>query len=488
MPARSAAESVAERNVWRIRGGVPLCGEVRAAGAKNAALPIAAAALLADGPVRLAGIPSVADVAALSADLRSLGCDVHACDGELRIQTIDESTVCAEPNMMRRTRASFCVLGPLLARRGRAVTPLPGGCRIGPRPVDLHLRGLESLGAELRIVRGCVVANARRLRGAKIDMSGPMGPTVTGTANVLCAATLARGRTLLHGAAQEPEIIDLGRFLLSLGARIDGLGTSTIEVQGVEGLVQRRGATYCVMPDRIETATWLIAAAITGGQLTVTGAAPDQLAAIVAHLQSAGADVACGPDWIRITARRPLCGVDYTAGPYPGLPTDVQPLWAALMTQAVGTAEIQDRVFPSRFGYLDELAKLGAHYVLDRHGVAILGCQELQGASVTARDLRGGAALLLAALAAEGETILYGTRHLARGYCEWPQRLAALGGQISAEVQAAVCSSQVPSALGTPCDSVSGVKIGNSRRLGRSPNSNVAAAIDTRKAAGCRAD
>lgn len=417
---------------WRIRGGVPLQGEIQVAGAKNAALPIMAASLLADGPVCLTGIPDVADVDTLALVLRSVGCAVETHEEELQLCVEDDAAVSADPRMVRRMRASFCVLGPLLARRGRAVAPLPGGCRIGPRPVDIHLRGLQALGADLRIERGCVVAEARRLRGAIIDMTGPLGPTVTGTANVLSAAVLAHGVTVLHGASREPEIVDLGRFLISLGANIAGLGTSTIEVQGVPQLTQPPGLAYRVIPDRIEAATWLLAAAITRGEIIVAGAVPEHLGAVIERLRDAGADVDCGADWIRLASPRGLSSMDFTAAPYPATPTDVQPLWAALMTQASGGALIRDCVFPSRFGYLDELARLGAHFVLDRQGVTLLGPRPLSGCEVRASDLRGGAALLLAALAAEGETVLHGTHHLARGYGHWPLRLASLGAHVTA--------------------------------------------------------
>lgn len=423
------SQSAAERDVWTIHGGVPLCGEVRVSGAKNAALPIMAAALLADGPVRLGGVPEVVDVQLLAGVLRSVGCRFDFARDKACIAVEDASAVRASPTLVRRMRASFCVLGPLLARRGHAVVPLPGGCRIGPRPVDIHLRGLAALGASWRIEQGCVVATARRLRGAVVQLSGPLGPTVTGTANVLCAATLAHGTTTLLGAAREPEIVDLGRFLASLGARIDGLGTSTIEVHGVDRLEQSPNDLHQVIPDRIEAATWLMAAAITGGTITLAGAAPRPMSAVLERLRLAGAEVACGDDWIRLSRSRPLQNVDYSAEPYPGLPTDVQPLWATLMTQAAGVSQMRDRVFPQRFGYLDELAKLGAHYALDRHGATILGPRRLRGATVTATDLRGGAALLLGALAADGRTILHGTRHLARGYSGLAERLQSLAFQ-----------------------------------------------------------
>lgn len=430
MPA-IALEARRSASAWRIRGGVPLDGVVTVSGAKNAALPILAASLLADGPVCLDRIPAVADVTTLVAVLQSVGSQVTRARDRLTACVVDPDAACASLRLVRRMRASFCVLGPLLARRGRATVALPGGCRIGPRPVDIHLRGLAALGADLRLVRGAVVAEARRLNGSRIDLAGPYGPSVTGTANVLCAATLARGGSLLTGAAQEPEIVDLGQFLISLGARIDGLGTPRLEVQGVERLVQPVDQAYRVIPDRIEAATWLIAAAITGGRIAVRGAAPADLSAVCHHLRQAGVQIDAAADGVIATAPDSLRAIDYTARPYPGLPTDVQPLWAALMTQARGASRLGDEVFPSRFGYLDELARLGANFAMGSGGCTVWGGRPLTGAAVTATDLRGGAALLLAGLAAIGETTLAGTRHLARGYTDLAEKLQRLGARIS---------------------------------------------------------
>ena len=271
-----------------ITGGVPLQGTVPVSGAKNAALPMMAAAILADAPLELLGVPHLTDVRTMGRLLRQLGVDVARHGDRLVLTPVDSRVVRARYALVRRMRAGFCVLGPLLARRGRAVVPLPGGCRLGDRPVDLHLRGLAALGADLRLDRGCIVATARQLRGATIDLCGPRGPTVTGTANVLGAAVLARGRTVIRGAAREPEIVDLGRMLNSLGARIGGLGTPVIEIEGVQRL---GGGCHRIIPDRIEAATLMLAAAITGGAVSVVGLVPDHLQTLLAKLEASGISI-----------------------------------------------------------------------------------------------------------------------------------------------------------------------------------------------------
>src|SRR5580658_1387743 len=285
-------------DLLRIRGGIPLAGTVAASGSKNAALPILAASILASEPVTLEHVPHLADVDTLSLVLGYLGVEVkRRPDDSLHIATVAPQRIFADYELVQQMRASFCVLGPLLARRGRAVVPLPGGCQIGERPIDLHLHGLAALGADLRIQQGHVVGRAAQLRGTRIHMAGPHGPTVTGTANVLCAATLARGRTIITGAATEPEIVDLGNFLNRMGARISGLGTSTLEILGVERLA---GGSYSIIPDRIETATLLVAAAITGGSVEVTGVAPEHLAAVLAELDRAGVAIETETDTVRV--------------------------------------------------------------------------------------------------------------------------------------------------------------------------------------------
>lgn len=412
----------------RIFGPAPLSGVVRASGSKNAALPMMAAAILASEPVRLSGVPRLRDVETLSLVLGRLGVQtVTEPGGTLRLETVDPAPIQADYELVRRMRASFCVLGPLVARRGKAVVPLPGGCAIGPRPVDLHLAGLAALGAELRIEHGYVVARAKRLIGARIALTGPRGPTVTGTANVLAAAVLAQGETLLTGAAIEPEIVDLGRFLIALGARIDGLGTPTLRVRGVD---QLGGATYRIIPDRIEAATLLLAAAISGGSVTVAGVVPEHLYAVLEKLAESGFGVSAGGDRVTLIGGGRPRPVDITARPYPGVPSDVQAQWTALLALARGRSTIRDQVFTTRFLHVAELNRLGARIELSDSTAEVHGVARLTGAPVTASDLRASAALVLAGLAAEGETLVYDAHHLDRGYQRLDEKLNQLGARI----------------------------------------------------------
>jgi UDP-N-acetylglucosamine 1-carboxyvinyltransferase len=421
-----------------IIGGTALHGTVRASGSKNAALPIMAAAILAAEPVRLQGVPRLADVRTQAQLLRCLGMRVTVENGmtdgadapagsTLLLETIDPAPVRAKEGLVRRMRAGFCVLGPLLARRGHAIVPLPGGCNIGVRPVDLHLKGLAALGADIRLDHGYVVASARRLSGADIDLSGPCGPTVTGTANVMSAAVLARGTTTIRAAAVEPEIVDLGRFLVAMGARIEGLGTSTIRIEGVE---QLGGASHRLIPDRIEAATLLIAAVITHGSATVVGVTPEHFDAVLAKLRAAGAEIEVGPDRVSIAAPRRLRAVDIVAEPYPGIPTDLQAQWTALAAVSEGVTRIEDRVFPSRFLHAAELNRLGAAIVVGQGRATVTGIDRLSGARVAACDLRASAALLLAGLAADGRTTVEHIHHLDRGYQHLDKKLRQLGAQI----------------------------------------------------------
>ncbi len=415
-------------DVFRITGGTPLHGTVRASGSKNAALPMMAASILADGPVRLERVPRVTDVDMLSRVLRRLGMDVAwTADDRLLLKTVDPTLVHAHYDLVRRMRASFCVLGPLLARRGRAVVSLPGGCDIGDRPVDLHLKGLAALGAQLRLERGYVLGRARRLVGTKIHLSGPRGPTVTGTANVLSAAVLAKGESTITGAAVEPEIVDLGSFLGSMGARISGLGTSTLRISGVD---QLGSTTYRVIPDRIEVATLLLAAAITRGRATVTGVVPEHLAAVLEMLRAAGSQIEVGADCVTLTAGGPPRPIDITAQPYPGIPTDVQAQFTALAALAPGRSTVGDVVFPNRFMHVAELNRLGARIRRCGSTAIVTGVGHLSGATVTACDLRASAALVLAGLAAEGQTIVRRIQQLDRGYQRLDRKLNRLGAQI----------------------------------------------------------
>jgi UDP-N-acetylglucosamine 1-carboxyvinyltransferase len=435
-------------DVLHITGGVPLSGRVKAGGSKNAALPILAASILADGPVVLDGVPEVVDVHTLALLLGHLGVEVkRGPDGATRIETVDPEPTRADYELVRRMRASFCVLGPLVARRGRAVVSLPGGCAIGTRPVDLHLAGLAALGAQVRVEHGYVIVEARRLRGAEIELRGPRGPSVTGTANVLSAATVARGTTILRGAAREPEIVDLGNFLIACGAHIDGLGSDTLEVRGVERLA---GTSHRVIPDRIETATLLLAAAITRGSATVEAARADHLAAVLDTIAETGATVGCdaGAIWVRAPERpRPL-GI--VAEPYPGLPTDLQAQFMALATLGDGTSTIADRVFPDRFMHVAELNRLGARIERDGAAATVRGVARLSGAAVMASDLRASAALVLAGLAAGRKTTVRRIYHLDRGYERLECKLAALGARIERRTDSSAARSA--DALAAPAE------------------------------------
>ena len=413
---------------FTITGGARLRGSVRASGSKNAALPMMAASILADEPTCLEGVPRLADVHTLAMVLEELGVNTQWLPGgALRLETVDPRPVRAGYDLVRRMRASFCVLGPLLARRGRAVVSLPGGCAIGDRPVDLHLAGLAALGAELRIEHGYVVARAGRLRGAPVHLLGPRGPTVTGTANVLSAAVLAEGETTITGAAVEPEIVDLGNLLRAMGARIDGLGTSRLRVTGVD---QLGGAVHRIIPDRIEAATLLLAAAVTRGSATVAGVVPEHLAGVLEGLRAAGFRVEVAGDRVTLTAEGPPRPVDITALPYPGVPSDIQAQWTALLSLARGRSTVCDRVFAGRFVHVAELNRLGARIEHRDATAVVTGVDRLAGAEVTASDLRASAALVLAGLAAEGRTTIHQIEHLDRGYERLDEKLNRLGAEV----------------------------------------------------------
>jgi UDP-N-acetylglucosamine 1-carboxyvinyltransferase len=413
---------------FRIQGGRSLRGTVAISGAKNAALPIMAAAILADGPVRLQSVPQLTDVDTLARLLRRLGVEVSPqTGGELKLVVGDHAPTIAGARLVHRMRASFCVLGPLVARRGRATVALPGGCRIGSRPVDLHLMGLSGLGADVRIERGYVVARARRLRGADIDLTTAPAPTVTGTANLLCAATLARGKTVIRGAAREPEIVDLGRFLNALGADITGLGTSVLEIHGVE---QLGTAHHALIPDRIEAGTLLLAAAITGGDVTVAGIDANPLESLLDVCDAMGCDVRSGAGWVALRRHCRLKAIDVVATAYPGLPTDLQAQVMAVLCLAEGRSFVRDQVFPERFRHVDQLRRFAATIRRISGGAVIDGVPQFAAADCKASDLRASAALVLAGLAGRGETMIRGIEHLDRGYERFELKLARLGAAI----------------------------------------------------------
>lgn len=410
-----------------VTGGVPLQGEVRISGAKNAVLPILCATLLADGPVAIGNVPHLHDVVTTTRLLTGLGATVtHDADGSH--VTVDPRTVnghVAPYELVRTMRASVLVLGPLLAKHGAAEVSLPGGCAIGSRPVDLHIAALEALGAEIVVEHGFIKAQADRLRGGKVVFDTV---SVGATENVLMAATLAAGTTVIDNAAREPEIVDLADCLVAMGADIEGAGSARIVVRGVERL---QGGRHDVIADRIETGTFLVAAAMTGGTVTATHARPETLEAVLAKLVEAGATIDVDGDRIRVDmqGRRPRA-VDITTEPHPGFPTDMQAQFMAMNCIAEGTGSIDERIFENRFMHVNELMRLGAEIHIDGHRATMTGVERLTGAPVMATDLRASASLVLAGLVAEGETVIDRIYHLDRGYEHIERKLSALGARI----------------------------------------------------------
>jgi UDP-N-acetylglucosamine 1-carboxyvinyltransferase len=415
-------------DMFVIRGGKPLEGTVAVGGAKNSALPLMAAALAAEGETILHGVPRLVDVDTLAILLETLGVRVKRLDaGELSLCVASESGHVADYELVRRMRASFCVLGPLLAKRGRACVSLPGGCNIGDRPIDLHLKGLRALGAEIKIERGYVVARAPRLRGAHLFLGGPFGSTVTGTCNVMVAAALAEGATTIEAAACEPEVVDLGNLLNSMGARIAGLGTPFLRIEGVATL---HGVQHTVIPDRIEGATLMIAAAITRGHVTLTNARADHLTAVIEKLREIGIRIVTGDDTVEVSVAGELRPVDCIALPYPGFPTDIQAQLTALLTTVPGMSVMTEKVFPDRFMHAAELVRMGARIRREGNSAIVSGVDSLSGACVMASDLRASAALVLAGLAAAGRTVVRRIYHLDRGYESLESKLGRLGAEI----------------------------------------------------------
>jgi len=411
-----------------VDGGQPLAGRVAVSGSKNAALPIMAACLLADEPVTLQNVPHLVDVITLGNVLSSLGMHVErTADGSLQLESADTSLYVADYELVRRMRASICVLGPLLAKRKRACVSLPGGCNIGDRPVDLHLKGLRSLGADIRIEHGYVIAEAEQLKGTDLYLGGAFGSTVTGTCNVMSAAVLARGTTRIEAAACEPEVVDLGNFLNSLGARITGLGTPFITVEGVESL---SGGGYTVTEDRIEAATLMIAAGLTRSVIELEHAPISGMTAVVETLRQIGLRIFREDRLTVVDGTGERTSTDLVALPYPGIPTDVQAQLMALLAVTPGMSVVTDRVFPDRFMHAAELARMGARIRREGPTAVIQGVERLSGANVMASDLRASAALVLAALAAEGDSVIRRIYHLDRGYDSLERKLNALGGRV----------------------------------------------------------
>ena len=410
----------------QITGGVPLEGEVRISGAKNATLPILAAGLLASEPVTICNVPHLKDVTTTIELLGRMGVSVTIAEG-LRIE-VDASTLreCFAPyDLVKTMRASILVLGPLVARFGRADVSLPGGCAIGARPVNIHVAGLQAMGADIQIEGGYIRARAGRLKGARLVLDAV---TVTGTENLMMAATLAQGETILENAAREPEVVDLANFLISMGAKIQGAGTDKIVIQGVAKL---HGTTYEVLPDRIESGTYLVAGAITRGHVRIKHTRPEHLDAVTAKLREAGATVNIGENWIEVDmrGRRPRA-VDVRTAPYPAFPTDMQAQFAALNTVAAGVGTIIETIFENRFMQMLEMRRLGAEIRLEGNTAIIRGVARLTAAPVMATDLRASASLVLAGLIAEGRTEIERIYHIDRGYETIEEKLAGLGAQI----------------------------------------------------------
>ena len=417
-----------------VRGRPPLEGRVGVGGAKKSALPRMAAALAADGPTVLYDVPDLVDVSTLSLLLETLGVDVRRQqDGGLRLEVVEHERFVADYELVRRMRAGVCVLGPMLARRGKACVSLPGGCNIGDRPIDLHLKGLRALGADIRIERGYVIAEADQLRGADIYLGGPFGSTVTGTANVMSAAVLADGVTTIEAAACEPEVVDLGNFLNRMGARITGLGTPFLRIEGVERLT---GAEHTVIPDRIEAATLMIAAAAAGGSVEIENVCPAHMTAVIEKLREVGvncevsAAIAPKHSTIEISVPSSLRPADVIALPYPGIPTDVQAQLTALLCGAEGISVVTDKVFPDRFMHAAELVRMGARIRREGYSAIVSGVAQRSGACVMASDLRASAALVISALAAQGESVIRRIYHLDRGYDRLEAKLNSLGADI----------------------------------------------------------
>jgi len=408
----------------KIRGGRALEGEVRVSGAKNAALPIMCAALLTGEPLRLSNVPRLMDVATMARLLAQMGVEVERSDEAMVLRAGEIRDPTAPYELVKTMRASVLVLGPLLARCGRAKVSLPGGCAIGLRPVDQHVKGLQAMGATISIEHGYMHAEARRLRGARIVMDMV---TVTGTENLMMAGSLAEGTTLIENAAREPEVVDLARCLEAMGARIEGAGSDVIRIEGVASL---GGASHRVMPDRIETGTYLAAVAATGGKVRLLGAAPDTLDATLEKLREAGARVSVPKGDLHIEADGRPRSVSVRTAPYPGFATDMQAQFMALAAIANGTAVITETIFENRFMHALELQRLGAEIAIQGNSAVVSGVPQLQGAAVMATDLRASAGLVIAGLVAEGETVVDRIYHLDRGYEALEKKLAALGARV----------------------------------------------------------
>lgn len=403
----------------------PLEGTVRISGSKNSALPVLAASLLCDGDCIIEEIPNLKDVQCMYELIRWLGSDVQILhNNSVRIGTSKLKNYVAPYELVSKMRASFLVMGPLLARMGRTRISLPGGCAIGTRPVDLHLKGFTAMGAKITQGHGYVEAKAKRLKGAKIYLDFP---SVGATENILMAACLADGQTIIENAAVEPEIVDLANFLISMGAEVKGAGTDTIKINGVKEL---KGATHVVIPDRIEAGTFMVAAAITKGNVRIDNVVPDHLKPIIAKMREIGVDIQEEDNSIIVTAKDKFKASDIKTLPFPGFPTDMQAQFTSLMSIVEGTSIIIETIFENRFMHVSELKRMGANIKIEGRSAIIEGIKKLTGAQVKATDLRAGAALVLAGLAAEGETEISDVEHIDRGYDQFEKKLLSLGARI----------------------------------------------------------
>lgn len=421
-------------DVFRIEGGHRLSGEITVDGSKNAALPLMAAALMATEPVTLLNVPELSDISNLSRLLSELGCSVDGTSGTVTLRIDDRSRTHARYDIVRTMRASICVLGPLLGSRGRARVAMPGGCAFGARPVDLHLRGLQALGARIELQGGDIVASANRLRGTTVFLGGPFGSTVLGTMNVMCAATLAEGTTIIECAACEPEVVEVAELLNAMGARISGAGGPRLVIEGVESL---GGATHSIMPDRIVAGTYAAAAAITDGDVVLHEFPYDCLLAVIDRFHEMGVEVErldpkqdprrCS---VRVTTPAGLRPTAITTQPHPGFPTDLQAQFMSLLCVAEGNSIITEKIYPERFMHVAELTRMGAQLFRQGPTVMVAGPNRLVGAPVMASDLRASASLVLAGLVARGETLINRVYHLDRGYTRMESVLNGLGARI----------------------------------------------------------
>jgi UDP-N-acetylglucosamine 1-carboxyvinyltransferase len=410
-----------------IEGGVKLRGEVAVSGAKNAALPMFAAALLTDEPCVFKGVPNLRDTNTMLRILRSLGKSAEFDKGSVTVTSNGQSNFVADYKLVSTMRASFCVLGPLLSKLKKAKVSLPGGCIIGVRPVDLHLKGLKSLGAEIDIESGYVVAKASRLKGNRIYLGGVYGSSVLATDNVMMAACLARGKTVIEAAACEPEVTDLASFLIKMGAKIKGHGTPIIEIEGVK---QLHGAEHTIIPDRIEAGTFMAASLITRGDILIKNVSFSHLGAVIDKLQEAGASITKTDSSVRVRSKRQLKPINVTTLPYPGFPTDMQAQVMSLMSVTKGISVITEKIYPDRFMHVAELNRMGAHIQREGPHAIVEGVKQLSGAPVMASDLRASASLVLAGLIAKGKTSISRIYHLERGYENIEEKLKRLGAKI----------------------------------------------------------